>query len=149
MNRKLSAPYCIFALLALNVLISARLSRTEFTPFIYSIEGSYVGLARWLTVNWAHPGWFPLWYGGIPIENAYPPLLHHLVALFSLATGMTVARSVHVVTAAFYCLGPVALFSLVLGLSQSRWKAFAAGWLYSLTALSAFHGLGWAPPGAP
>jgi hypothetical protein len=105
---------------------------------MFSIEGSYVGLARWLTVNWAHPGWFPLWYGGIPIENAYPPLLHHLVALFSLATGMTVARSVHAVTAAFYCLGPVALFSLVLRLTQSQWKALAAGWLYSLISLSAF-----------
>ncbi|MBZ5632761.1 MAG: hypothetical protein LAO55_06470 [Acidobacteriia bacterium] len=105
---------------------------------MFSIEGSYVGLARWLTVNWAHPGWFPLWYGGIPIENAYPPLLPHLVALFSLATGMTVARSVHAVTAAFYCLGPVALFSLVLRLTQSQWKALAAGWLYSLISLSAF-----------
>jgi len=124
--------------LALNVWLSARLFRTEFTPFTDSIEGSYMGLARWLKVNWAHPGWFPLWYGGIPIENAYPPLLHYLAALFSLTTGMTVARSVHVVTGAFYCLAPVALFSLVLRLTQSQWKALAAGWLYSLISLSGF-----------
>jgi hypothetical protein len=130
--------YCILALLALNVWISARLFRTEFTPFRDSIEGSYMGLARWLKVNWAHPGWFPLWYGGIPVENAYPPLLHHLVAFFSLATGMTVAHSVHAVTAAFYCLGPVALFWLVLQLTQSQWKAFAAGWLYSLISPAGF-----------
>jgi hypothetical protein len=137
-NRKLSALYCTLALLALNVWISARLFRTEYTPFRDSIEGSYMGLARWLKVNWAHPGWFPLWYGGIPVENAYPPLLHHLVALFSFATGMTVAHSVHAVTAAFYCLGPVALFWLVLRLTQSQWKAFAAGWLYSLISPAGF-----------
>ncbi len=130
--------YCILALLALNVWISARLFRTEFTPFRDSIEGSYMGLARWLKANWAHPGWFPLWYGGIPVENAYPPLLHHLVALFSFATGMTVAHSVHAVTAAFYCLGPVALFLLVLRLTKSQWKAFAAGWLYSLISPAGF-----------
>jgi hypothetical protein len=137
-NRKLSALYGVLALLALNVWISARLFRTEFTPFMYSIEGSYIGLARWYKVNWAHPGWFPLWYGGIPIENTYPPLLHHLVALFSYATGMTVVHSVHAVTAAFYCLGAVALFTLVLRLTESQWQAFAAGWLYSLTSLSGF-----------
>jgi hypothetical protein len=137
-NRKLSALYSVLALLALNVWVSARLFRTEFTPFMYSIEGSYVALARWYEVNWAHPGWFPLWYGGIPIENTYPPLLHHLTALFSFATGMTAVHSVHAVTAAFYCLGPVALFALVLRLTKSQWKAFAAGWLYSLISLSGF-----------
>ena len=136
MNRKLSALYSILTLLALNVWLSARLFRTEFTPFMYSIEGSYVGLARWLKVNWAHPGWFPLWYAGIPTENAYPPLLHHLVAWFSLATGLTAVRSVHVVGAAFYCLGPAALFVFVLRLTNSQWKAFIAGWLYSLISLS-------------
>jgi hypothetical protein len=61
-NRKLSALYCILALLTLNVWLSARLFRTEFTPFMYSIEGSYVGLARWLAMNWAQPGWFPLFW---------------------------------------------------------------------------------------
>jgi hypothetical protein len=137
-NRKLSALYSVLALLALNIWISARLFRTEYTPFMYSIEGSYVALARWYKVNWAHPGWFPLWYGGIPIENTYPPMLHHLTALFSFATGMTTVHSVHAVTAAFYCLGPVALFALVLRLTKSQWKAFTAGWLYSLISPAGF-----------
>jgi len=137
-HRKLSALYSVFALLSVNVWISARLFRTEFVSFMYSIEGSYIGLARWYKVHWAHPGWFPLWYAGIPIENTYPPLLHHLTALFSCVTGMTAAHSVHAVAAAFYCAGPVALFALVLRLTKSQWKAFAAGWFYSLTSVSAF-----------
>jgi hypothetical protein len=138
MNRKLSAFCCLLALLLLNILIVARLFRVEYTPYMWSLEGSYIGLARWLTVNWTHPGWFPLWYGGISVENAYPPLLHFLVALTSLATGMTLPHSWHAVTAAFYCLGPPAMFALVRRLTQSQWKALISGLFYSLIAPSAF-----------
>src|SRR5215469_1628270 len=100
MNWKLSAFRGLFALLLLNILIVARLFRVQFTPFMWSLEGSYIGLARWLTVNWNRPGWFPLWYGRIPLENAYPPLIHFLVALTSVATGMTIPHTWHAVTAA-------------------------------------------------
>ncbi len=127
---------CALAFLALNAWISARVFRIEFTPFMFSIEGAYMAVARWLKMNWAHSGWFPLWYGGIPFENAYPPVLTHLVALFSAATGMSVARSVHVVTATFYCLGPVALYGLTLHLTRSLWKACTAAWLYSVFSIA-------------
>jgi hypothetical protein len=138
MNRKLSASRGLFALLLVNILIVARIFRVEFTPFMWSLEGSYIGLARWLTVNWTHPGWFPLWYGGIPVENAYPPLIHFLVALTSLATGMTIPHTWRAVTAAFYCLGPLAVFALVRRLTQSEWKALISGLSYSLISPSAF-----------
>jgi len=137
-NRKLTTAACIAALLALNVWILARLFRTEYSPFMGSIQGAYVGISRWLLSNWSHPGWFPLWYGGIPAENTYPPLLHFLVAFASMATGWSVAHAHHAVTAAFYCLGPVALFWLVWRLTRSQWKAFVAGWIYSLVSPSAF-----------
>ena len=93
MNQKRSALCCVFALLLLNILIVARLFRTQFTPMMWSLEGSYIGLARWLAVNWTRPGWFPLWYGGIPVENAYPPLIHSVVAFTSMATGMTIPHA--------------------------------------------------------
>jgi len=138
MNRARSALWCTLALLALNVLIAARLFRTEFTTTMWSLEGSYIGLARWLILNWRNLGWFPLWYGGIPIENAYPPLIHVLVALIASTTAMTVPHAWHAVTAAFYCLGPVAMFWLILQLTQSQWKAILAGSFYSLISPSAF-----------
>lgn len=140
MNRKSTTTVlCLAALLALNAGILARLFGTEYAPFMSSIEGAYVGISRWLASgNWSHPGWFPLWYGGIPAENTYPPFLHYLVAFASMATGMSIVRAHHVVTAAFYCLGPVTLFWLVWRLTQSHWKALAAGWIYSLVSLSAF-----------
>src|SRR6185312_4541559 len=103
-----------------------------------SIEGAYVGISRWMIAHGSHARWFPLWYGGIPSQNSYPPLLHWLVAAWSWATGMTVAHSHHVVAAAFYCLAPVGLFALTLRLSRSRWKAFLAGMFYSLISPAPF-----------
>jgi hypothetical protein len=125
-------------LLALNVWILSRLFEIEYTPWMSSIEGAYIGISRWLQGNWRSLGWFPLWYGGIPVENAYPPLLHVLVAAVSQVTGITVARAYHLVTAAMYCIGPCALFWLVWRLSRSQWKAFIAGWIFSLLSPSAF-----------
>ncbi len=138
MNRKLSALLCLAALFALNLWILSRLFHTEYTPFMGSIEGAYIGISRWLQMNWTHPGWFPLWYGGIPAENTYPPLLHFLVAVASGVTGMTVVHAHHAVTALFYCLGPLALFWLVLRLTESQWKAFIAGWIYTILSPCAF-----------
>ncbi len=138
MNPKSKTALCIAALLAVNAWILARLFKTEYTPFMSSIEGAYVGISRWMIAHGIHARWFPLWYDGIPSQNSYPPLLHSLVALWSWATGMTVAHSHHFVSGAFYCLAPVGLFLLTLRLTRSRWKSFIAGALYSLVSPSAF-----------
>ena len=128
----------IAALLAINAWIVARLFKTEYIPWMSSIEGAYIGLSRWIQGHWLQLGWFPQWYAGIPFENSYPPLLHLLVAAIAQVTGLSAARSHHVVTGVAYCLGPIALFWLVRDLSGSRWKGFIAGWLYSLVSFSAF-----------
>lgn len=128
----------VLSLLVLNAWIIARAFKTEWVPWMSSIEGSYIGLSRWIQGHWLDLGWNPLWYGGVPFENSYPPLLHLLVAAWGQLARMSVARSHHVVSAAAYCLGPVAVFCLVYKLSGSRWKAFIAGWVYSLVSFSAF-----------
>jgi hypothetical protein len=130
--------FCLAALVFLNAWITARLFLTEYTPWMFSIEGAYVGLARWIQDNWRRLDWFPLWYGGIPFENAYPPLLHVIVAAVSQLAGFSPARAHHIVTGALYCLAPAALFWLVLRLSGSRWIAFISGCLFSLVSFSGF-----------
>src|SRR5580704_7344166 len=114
----------IATILILNIWIVARLFKTEYSTEMFSIEGAFIGISHWLVGHWHSGGWFPIWYGGIPVENSYPPLLHVLVALAAKISAMSVAHSYHAITAATYCLGPVALFWLVLRLSGSRWKAF-------------------------
>jgi len=125
-------------ILALNIWISARLFKTEYSPEMFSIEGAFIGISHWLLGHWNSGGWFPIWYGGIPVENAYPPLLHVVVALVARITALSVAHAYHAVSAAFYCLGPVAMFWLVLRLSGSRWKAFISALLFSLLSPSTF-----------
>jgi hypothetical protein len=128
----------IATLAALNGWIAVSMFQTEYTPWMSSIEGSYIGISRWIQMHWTELSWFPLWYGGIPFENAYPPLLHVLVAATGKATGLSVARAYHAVCGVMYVLGPVALFWLAWRLTGSIWRAFIAGCVFSLLSPSAF-----------
>ena len=89
------------ALFALNLWLVRRLLSIEFLDEMGSIEGSFIAIARWARNNWSDLSWFPLWYGGIPFENTYSPLLHRVVAAVSLLTGLTPPHAYHVVTAVF------------------------------------------------
>ncbi len=128
----------IATLTALNGWISVSMFQTEYTPWMFSIEGAYIGISRWIQQHWTDLAWFPLWYGGVPFENAYPPLLHVLVAAVGQAAGLSVARAYHAVCGVMYSLGPVALFWLAWRLSGSKWRAFVAGCVFSLLSPSAF-----------
>src|SRR5580700_11428804 len=125
-------------LTALNVYICRDLFRTEYLSRMDSIEGSYIGISRYILNHPRDLGWFPLWYGGIPYQNTYPPLLHWCVALVASIRGFTPAHAYHWTTALLYCLGPVTLFALVRRLSGSRWAGFTAGLLYSAISPSAW-----------
>jgi len=126
-----------FALLFLNLFLVRRLLTIEYLDQMGSIEGSFIAIARWARENWSDLSWYPLWYGGIPFANTYPPLLHRTVALVSALLGWTPAHAYHAVTALLYSLGPVTLYGLALRISGSRAYSFAAGLFYSLTSTSA------------
>src|SRR5271166_3301629 len=103
-----------------------------------SIEAAYISISHYILDNWRDLTWFPLWYGGIPFQNTYPPLLHFVVAGFAAFAGVSVARAHHIVTAVFYCLGPLTVYLLALRLTGSRWYSFWAGLAYSIVSPSAF-----------
>ena len=102
-----------------------------------SIEGAYISISRYALENPGGLSWFPLWYGGIPYQNSYPPLLHLLVAAFAGVTGLSAALAYHAITALMYCLGPVTLFWMSYRLSGARAASFVASLLYSLFSPSA------------
>lgn len=101
-----------------------------------SIEGAFIGIARYAMHHWRDLTWFPLWYGGVPYQNTYPPLLHLCVAAFATIFRTSPAHAYHFLTALAYCLGPVALYALALRWTASRWTAFVAGLLYSALSFS-------------
>ncbi|MFB3778943.1 MAG: hypothetical protein ACE141_15095 [Bryobacteraceae bacterium] len=125
-------------LFLLNLWLVRGLLSIEYLDEMGSIEGSHITLARWVHDNWRDLGWFPLWYGGIPLNNSYPPLLNRIVAAVSAALAISPPLAYHATTAIFYCLGPVTLFALALRLCGSRWCALAAGLFYSLVSTSTF-----------
>jgi hypothetical protein len=126
------------ALFLLNLCVAGRLITIEYLDQMGSIEGSRIALARWMLENWRDLSWFPLWYGGIPFHNSYPPLCHAITAALAGLTGFTPALAYHVVIAMFYALGPVALYWLALRLSGSRVYSFASALFYSLISPVAF-----------
>ena len=123
---------CVLSPFALNAYLCHELFTVEYTQHMGSIEGAYISISRYALDSPGGLSWFPLWYGGIPYENSYPPLLHLLVAAFAWATGLSVALAYHTVTALMYCLGPVTLFWMSYRLSGARVASFAASLLYSL-----------------
>jgi hypothetical protein len=124
------------ALFSLNLWAVRRLLAVEYLDHMGSIEGAYISLARWITQNWGDLSWFPLWYGGIPFQNTYPPLLHMLVGAVSTLAGLTPARAYHLTAAVVFCLGPVTLYWLTMRISNSRLAGAAAGLFYTLMPVS-------------
>lgn len=122
------------ALFAMNAYIAWGLFRVEFTQRMESIESSYMSISRWAVDHWADLSWFPLWFTGTPFRRVYQPGLHLSVAALARSVGWTPQHAYHFLTAAAYCLGPVALFWLCYRATGRRGYAFFAGVLYSLVS---------------
>ncbi len=122
----------------MNAAVTPRLFALEYSSEMGSIEAAFIGLARYIRDHFPHLGWFPLWYGGIPYPDSYPPLLHWMVALASAAGHVSPALAYHAVTAAVYALGPAALFWAAWRLGASRASAFLGALGYSLLSPACF-----------
>ena len=121
-----------FVLFALNAWICQVLFVTEYTRHLGSIEAAYIGLSRYVLEHPFEFGWFRQWYCGIPYHNTYPPLLHLAVAAIAGLLDISPALAHHIVTAMFYCCGPVALFLLASKLSGKCAVGLSAALLFSL-----------------
>ena len=131
-SQKLRTLACSLALFALNAYLTLRLFHTDYTRQMGSIEAAYIGLARYIAKHLGDLDWFPLWYGGIPYPDTYPPLLHWVCGLVVAATGADPGLAHHFVTATFFALGPVTVFWMAWRLGGKRAPAFAAALGYSL-----------------
>lgn len=92
-----------------------------------SIQSTFISDARFLRENLPHPGWQPNWYCGTRFDYVYPPALRYGTALLSLALNVSTARSYHLYTAFFYCLGIAGVYLFARTAWQRRgWSFFAA-----------------------
>ena len=123
------------AIALFNALLIAPLFLTERVRFNGSIEGAFIGLARFFSENFNPFGWYPFWYGGTPVQFTYTPGLHYLNALMMrLAPALEPGQVYHAVCAAMYSLGAATAAYLAYRLTGARGWAFAAGMLISLSS---------------
>jgi hypothetical protein len=120
------------SLAALNLSICWRLFRIEYASNFSSIEGSFIGLARYLSRHWGNFSWWPLWHCGMPYQETYVPLLHLTVAAATSLLHISAARAYHGVTGLIYAFGPATLYLMAVRLGARRGAAFLAALLYSL-----------------
>jgi hypothetical protein len=97
-----------------------------------SIDGAFIGLARYIRDHFPDLTWMPLWYGGIPFPDCYPPLLHTLVAAVSGLGRIDIGLAYHAVVATLYSLGPVTLYWAARRMGARHIAAFLACVGYSL-----------------
>jgi hypothetical protein len=125
-----------FGLLVLNIYICRELFSIGFMANMDSNEGVFVSLSRFFRESFTDQRWFPFFNCGVPIENAYQPLLPVMAAVTGWISGWSLERAFHFVLALTYCLGPVTLFWFAWEWSESLTVSLGAGLAYSLTSFA-------------
>ncbi len=122
-NRTYVLDFFLIALLA--VVLVWPLFRLKYQNNWSSIESTFLADARFLSENWPHPRWQPLWYCGTRFDYIYPPALRYGTAVLTKIFPIVPARAYHLYTALFYCLGIAGVYLLARAGSGSR----VSGWL--------------------
>jgi len=88
------------------------------------MHGFWMAIARLADGHWWTPHWWPYWYGGMPFELTYAPLLPWLTKHLGL----------YPVLGLSLCLGPLAVYWFAWRLTGKAGWGFVAAIAYSLTA---------------
>lgn len=91
-----------------------------------SIDGAFIGDARFIRDNPSKPEWHPDWYCGTRFDYVYPPALRFGTAMLSKWLGVSTARSYHLYTAFAYCIGIAGVYVFARLCGGSRWWAWIA-----------------------
>jgi hypothetical protein len=114
-----------------NFLMVRKLFVVEFTPYIFTTEGTFTTIARAVADHPFDLGWWPLWECGLPFQNTYLPLLDIAAGIWNRFTGVSPALSIHQWSAAMFCIGPVFLYLMAWGMTRRPGTSFLAALVYS------------------
>ena len=109
-----------------TALLVFPLFRIEYFNDWMSIEGTFIGDARYIRDHWPHPGWHALWYCGNRFDYVYAPATRYGAAIASMLLHVSPARGYHIFLAIMYCLGVAGLYFLVRIGGGSRGAAWLA-----------------------
>lgn len=126
------------ALYLLLILVQIPLLRVEYLQHMGSIEAAYIAMADWMSRHPDHLLWYPLWYSGMPLQNAYQNGLPALTSLLQQLTSLSAAHAYHITCALLFALGPVGLALLIWRASRDAWWGLASGFTWAFFSASAF-----------
>jgi hypothetical protein len=127
---------CALLLLVVNIVITATLFGVEYSAYNASIEGTFIAIPRIMAKYPGQWSWWPFWNVGMPFEVSYLPFTHWIVAAFTLLSGLSAARSFHIVSAAIYAGTAVCVFWMALELSRRLMVSWMAALAYSCVSVS-------------
>jgi hypothetical protein len=134
--RRLWLTLCGLAIFILNFFVCRELFHTEYTDRVITGDAAFISISRYMLDHWRDDSWWPVWYDGIPGHNAYPPLLHAIVALMAAVERISPALAHHQFGAIVYALAPLAVFFLCYRFSGSIATALGAGLAFTLLSPS-------------
>jgi hypothetical protein len=135
--KRFTTPLLALSIFVLNLLLNAPLFMNGELPFRGSIEGGYVGMARFISQHPNPWGWNPLAYCGLPTQFMYVPNLPYLSALLIwMLPHVAPDKVFRTIVSLMSCLGPVTLFFFALYFTGSRRWSFAMAVAYSLLSPS-------------
>jgi hypothetical protein len=100
--------------------------RIRYLSYWSSIESTFIADGHLLRENWTHHLWQPLWYCGTRAGYIYPPGLSYGVAILGALLRDNFALAYHILIAAFYAIGTVAVYLFVRAAGASRRAAWLA-----------------------
>ncbi len=114
-------------LILLSALLILPLYQVRYFDNWMSIDGAFIGDARFLREHLPSPGWAPYFYCGNRFDYLYPPGMRYGTALVSRYGGFSPPQAYHIYSALLYCLSVAGVYALVRTAGGSRaWGAAAA-----------------------
>lgn len=129
---KLGTIFLVLILFALNIFLIWPLFFGQYTQSLGSIESAFLTDIIFITKNFPHLSWSPLWYLGFPFHFAYPPLIPYFLAFISSLFNLSIPSLYRFFIAFFYALGPISLYFFVRYLTKNNLVAFISAFLYSI-----------------
>jgi hypothetical protein len=111
-------------ILWLNVYLVRQIFWIEFSSQPQSMHGFWMAIGRLADGHWWTPHWWPYWYGGMPFELTYAPLLPWLTKQVGL----------YRVIGLSLCLVPLAVYGFAWRLTGKAGWSFVAAIVYSVSA---------------
>ena len=125
MNRRALPWAYAIGILWLNLYLVRQIFAIDFSAQPQSMHGYWLAIARLADGgHWWTPHWWPYWYGGMPFELTYAPLLPWLARHLGLYSVMGLGLA----------LGPLALFWFAWRLTEKPGWSFVAAVVYSLSS---------------